>query len=161
MSISKISGITKGSGVKRKKISSSKKNRRRYVAPPLTKKRTGERVNPEDITLKQGKGGQKTGGMTGGFFWHIFRQGIRAGKVFINYDKDTKKAGIQILINQKSQGKGIGRVAYKNACEESKYPKIYASMRKDNIASIKAAAAAGFQEIPSTSGQMAMLWQKK
>jgi hypothetical protein len=159
-STSKISGTKKDKSIKRKKSSSSKRNKRRYVSPPPTKKRTGERVNAEDVILKQGKGGRETGGMPGGFFWHIFHQSVRAGKVFINYDKDTDKADIQIFINRKSQGKGIGRIAYKKACEESKYSKIYASMRKDNIASIKAAVAAGFQEIPSTSGQMAMLWQK-
>jgi len=160
MLVQKKSKKTKGSSVKRKKTSLRKKNKCRYVALPPTKKRTGEKVNPKEIKLQQGKGSPKTGGMQGGFFWHIFHQDVRVGKVFINYNKDTQKADIQIFINQKSQGKGIGRVAYKIACEESKYPKIYASMRKDNIASIKSAVAAGFQEIPSTCGQIAMLWQK-
>ncbi|WP_027360059.1 GNAT family N-acetyltransferase [Desulforegula conservatrix] len=161
MSTPKISGKKKVRSVKRKKSLKPKKNKRRYVAPPPTKKRTGDRVDPDIITLIKGKGSPKNGGMLGGFFWHIFHQDVRAGKIFINFNKDTEKADIKIFINQKSQGKGIGKVAYKKACEESNYSKIYASMRKDNIASIRAAVAAGFEEIPSTSGQMSMLWQKK
>jgi hypothetical protein len=124
------------------------------------RKQTTQKVNPDDVVLKQGKGGLKTGGMPGGKFWHIFHQGVRAGKVFINYDNDTKKAEIQIFLNQKSQGKGIGRIAYRKACEDSKYQEIYALMRKSNIASIKAALAAGFKEIPSKTNQTTMLWQK-
>jgi Acetyltransferase (GNAT) domain len=159
--VTKKSKQTKRGSSKKKTISSAKKNKRRYIAPPPSKKRTGERVSAAHINFKQGKGTPNAGGMSGGYFWHIFHNDIRAGKIFINYDKETNKAEIQIFINRKSQGKGIGRIAYKNACEESKYNKIYATMRKDNIASIKAALAAGFKEIPSSGGQMTMLWQKK
>ena len=62
---------------------------------------------------------------------------------------------MQIFLNQKSQGKeGIGRIASKKACEESEYPEIYAAMRKNNIASIKAAIVADFKEIPSESNEI-------
>ena len=64
------------------------------------------------------------------------------------------------FINQKSQGQGIGRIAYQKACKESKYLEIYASMKKSNIASIRAAFAAGFKIVPSASNQVVMLWPK-
>ena len=136
------------------------KKKRRHPLPPTTKKRKGDRVREDDVVLKIGKGSPKTGGMPGGFFWHIFHKEERAGRVYINYDKNKKRAEIQIFINQKNQGKGIGRVAYKKACELSNYTEIYATMKKSNIASLKAASAAGFIIIPSKTNQIQMLWSK-
>jgi len=136
------------------------KKKCRYPAPKPTRKRIGDRVNEDDIVLKIGTGSLKSGGMPGGFFWHIYYKDEKAGKIYINYDISSNRAEIQIFINQKSQGKGIGRVAYKRACELSQYSEIYATMRKSNTASLKAAFAAGFRAIPSDSNQVQMLWSK-
>ena len=139
-----------------RKHSSKKKLRHPFPAP--TKKCKGDRVKEEDVILKRGKGSPKSGGMPNGFFWHIYHKEERAGKVYINYDKNNKYAEIQIFINQKSQGKGIGCVAYKKACELSQYEVVYATIKKSNIASLKAAFAAGFRIIPSKSNQIQMMW---
>ena len=147
-----------GKAIKRKEHRSKKKLR--HPVPPPTKKRIGDRVGEKDVVLKIGKGSQESGGMQGGFFWQIYHKEERAGKVFINYDINRSQAEIQIFINQKSQGKGIGRVAYKKACDSSQYTEIYATMKKSNIASLKAAFAAGFRTIPSESNQVQMLWSK-
>lgn len=147
-----------GKTIKRKMLRSKKQLR--YPVPPTTKKRIGDRVEEKDVVLKIGKGSIESGGMQGGFFWHIYHKEERAGKVFINYDKNRSRAEIQIFINQKNQGKGIGRIAYKKACESSQYTEIYATMKKSNTASLKAAFAAGFRTIPSESNQVQMLWSK-
>jgi hypothetical protein len=146
--------------VKKKIVKRKSTNKVRYIHPPLTKKRKGARVYSTDVSLKRGRGASNTGGMAGGYFWHIYYKAERAGKIYVNYNKSTKQADIQIFINQKSQGQGIGRIAYRKACEESKYTEIYATMRKNNIASIRAASAAGFTMIPSATHQVAMLWSQ-
>jgi len=133
----------------------------RYALPPPTKKRTGERVKSAEVILKLGKGGKNTGGGKCVFFWHVYYNDKRVGKVFINYDYNKQEAYIQIFINKVDQGKGIGRIAYKKACEESGYNKVFAIIRKNNIASIKAAETAGFVKISSTKcGQLKMVWNR-
>jgi RimJ/RimL family protein N-acetyltransferase len=108
------------------------------------------------IALQQGKGGPLTGGSKGGFFWHIYWGKIKVGRVFINFNKEY----IQIILNKKNQGKGIGKIVYQMACEKSGYERVYAEMSKKNIASIMAATAAGFEKIPSETQQMLMMWKK-
>lgn len=86
-----------------------------------------------------------------------------AGKVFINYIEDEdigNHASIQIFLNKASQGKHVGRHAYSMACELSQYDEVYAHMAKKNIASRKAAKAAGF-EVYSDVGQLIMKWTRK
>lgn len=117
-----------------------------------------------DIVLKKGKGSKKTGGAPGGQFWHVFAKGVKAGKVFINctnHGSSEERASLQIFLNQKSQGKHIGRYAYQKACELSPYNTIYAYMRKSNIASKKAAIAAGFSSVDTASSkQLVMQWTR-
>ena len=121
-----------------------------------------EKVNHKDIVLVRGRGSKNTGGGSGGFFWHIYYKDKKVGKVFINYNVDKQEPYIQIFVNKNYQGKGIGRIAYKKACEASGYDRIFAEIRKSNIPSIKAAEAAGFVAIGKTpSGQIKMVWIKK
>lgn len=98
------------------------------------------------------------------YYWHIYSDKVRAGYVFINYSDDPvlgKHASIQIFLNKKSQGKGIGRIGYREACKKSGLDIIYAHMRKNNIASKKAAIAAGFQEVQDERfNQSVMVWHK-
>lgn len=147
--------------IKRVKLSSSRAPKRRYTPPPPTRRRTRVCVSPDQVELRSGTGTPKHGGMAGGSFWHVYHEGVRAGRVYVNYDKETERASIQIFMNRKSQGKGIGRVAYRMACEESGHRQVYASMRQSNVASIHAARAAGFKEIQEPTGQVTMLWEKE
>lgn len=125
------------------------------------KKKPTERIGPESVALKRGNGGAKTGGMPGGSFWRILCEERIVGRVFINYDTEAGRAEVQIFINQKNQGRGIGRIAYRKACDESGYSVVYAFMRKSNIASIRAAETAGFERAPSENNQVTMLWHRK
>ena len=115
----------------------------------------------EDVSLKEGKGTKQSGGGKGGHYWHIFAGEQKAGKVFINLtgsESTSPQASLQIFLSKAFQGKHIGRYAYQIACETSAYDTIYAHIRKGNAASIKAAAAAGFQEVKDASKQMLMRW---
>jgi hypothetical protein len=119
----------------------------------------------KEVTLKQGKGSKDTGGGKGGFHWSIFWNDKRAGKVYINM-VDLKPIGlhpsIQIYLNKSSQGRHIGRVAYQKACEASNYDTIYAHMKKSNLASRKAAEAAGFKAIKMAGiTQLLLRWVRK
>ena len=102
-----------------------------------------------------GPGGQK---------WRIDYQGKRAGEVFVNVIDDEqlgRHASIQIFLNLKSQGLGIGRIAYRKACELSQHAVIYAHMRKSNLASRKAAEAAGFKDATPTGAiQLVLRWER-
>lgn len=94
------------------------------------------------------------------YYWVIFCNDVRAGKVFI--DKDSLgDFQLQIFLNKKHQGKGIGRIAYSLACQKSGHDKIYVHIRKGNIASIKSAEYAGFRKLDGRKGsQQVMIWNK-
>ena len=120
----------------------------------------------DDVELKAGKGSVETGGGKGGHFWWIYatdssQEEKKAGKVYINLtDEDPvgEHASIQIFLNKSSQGKHIGRWAYKKACEESAYDVVYAHIRKSNVASVKSAEAAGFVKCFPKAPQLIMKW---
>lgn len=122
-------------------------------------------IDPKNVKLVPTKGTINRGGGIGGESWKIEVNNKRVGVIFINLIDELpigKHPSIQIFLNKTSQGKGIGRIAYKLACDKSKYDIIYAHMRKSNIASKKAAIAAGFKElkIPKYT-QLIMIWKRK
>lgn len=122
-------------------------------------------VDPTTIRLMPGKGSAGRGGEPGGHYWHIYAGEIRAGYVYINLIDEApfgKHASIQIHINQAQRGRGIGRIAYLTACNESSHNLIVAHMRKSNVASQRAAAAAGFEIVEDpTIAQLAMAWRRE
>lgn len=118
---------------------------------------------PEDmVELVRTTGTRNRGGGIGGEAWVIRVGEKRAGIVFINIIEDSQRgrhASLQIFLNRASQGRHIGRVAYRAACLASQYSEIYAHMRKSNTASRKAAIYAGFQDATTTDdAQLVMLW---
>lgn len=143
-----------------RRTSSSAKMKLRHPPMPKTKPREGERVQESDVELRRGRGSNAKGAMPGGSFWHIYHQDARAGSVFVNYDGESGQASIQIFLNRKSQSRGIGRIAYQRACEECGHSEVYAFMKRNNIASLRAATAAGFREVPPHTGQVTMVWKK-
>jgi RimJ/RimL family protein N-acetyltransferase len=122
-------------------------------------------LDPRKIHLVQGKGTKGKGGDAGGYYWHIHVDETRAGFVFINWiDEEPigEHASIQIKVNKNLQNRGIGRVAYQLACEESHYDTVYAHMRKSNVASRKAAENAGFKVLENDKiPQLVMFWNRK
>lgn len=107
-------------------------------------------VAPEHVQLVQIRGTPGRGGDVGGEAWKIMVSGKRTGVIFINHINELPigiHASIQIFLNKPSQGRQIGRIAYRVACESSKYDIIYAYMRKSNIASRRAAEEAGFKDM--------------
>ncbi|WP_148216864.1 GNAT family N-acetyltransferase [Phenylobacterium zucineum] len=129
---------------------------------PVTPAPPEERVSPDDVRLVRGKGGPESGGGPGGEAWAIFHKSSRAGRIFINWIDEPPigpHASIQIYLNRQSQGRGVGRIAYRLASEESQYDTIYAHMRKSNEASTRAAAAAGYEDVtPADLSQRLMRW---
>lgn len=123
------------------------------------------KVSANAVHLVRTRGTPKRGGGQGGESWRIEVDGKRVGTVFINLIDEKplgKHASLQIYLNQKNQGIGIGRVAYRLACEASEYLTIYAHMRKSNIASRRAAEKAGFVDTaPVSYQQLIMAWNKR
>lgn len=156
--------------MKAKRPSSKKKpaKRRRPLRPtpkPHPVNTAGRTSVPEwEITLTPTRGTPGRGAGLGGEAWRIDAAGKRAGVVFINCIDEPpvgKHASIQIYLNASSQGRRIGRVGYRKACEESKHPVIYAHMRHENIASIRAAEEAGFVDAtPPGYIQVIMVWKR-
>lgn len=131
----------------------------------MSKSKTNDTIeNSSNIKLISGKGSAKRGGDPGGFYWHIYQRNSRVGYIFINIIDDTiigRHPSIQIHINKNKRGEQLGRIAYRLACEESNYDKIYAHMRKSNLASKKAAQYAGFEVLENDSfSQLVMVWSK-
>ncbi|RSU72108.1 GNAT family N-acetyltransferase [Sphingomonas sp. S-NIH.Pt3_0716] len=138
------------------KPSSAKQKRRRRPAsptpkpPPVVAHSPLGPIDPGLVRLVPSRGTTKRGGGPGGEAWVIEACGERAGTVFINLIEEPpigKHASLQIFLNRESQGRQIGRLAYRKACEASQYDVIYAHMRKSNIASRRAAEEAGFADV--------------
>jgi hypothetical protein len=149
-----------------KKRNVKRRIRRRSSAPkPVRPPVKREPIDPKDVSLVEGTGGPQRGGGVGGHYWHIQVGNQRVGNVFINVIKDDffgEHPSIQIHLNQSARGKQIGRVAYRLASERSGHDKVYAHMRKSNIASRRAAEEAGFKAIEDERiPQLSMIWQRK
>lgn len=121
-------------------------------------------VDPATVRIEAGKGSAGRGSGPGGHYWHIYVGETRVGYVYINVLDEPpfgKHASIQIHINQTQRGRGIGSVAYRLACEQSRHDEVIATMRKSNTASQRAAAHAGFQVIEDAEiTQLAMRWRR-
>ena len=149
----------------------SKTNRRRRStrstpkpAPTKAQSSLGQ-FSPEDVHLVNTPGTPGKVRGPGGEAWRIETAGKRAGQVYINVIDEPPlgtHGSIQIFLNQKSQGRHIGRVAYRAACEASQHDTIYAHMRKSNHASRRAAKAAGFEDVtPEGHTQLIMRRSRK
>lgn len=128
--------------------------------PPVRAHSSLGPVRREDIQLVRTRGTPGRGGDPGGESWRIEVSGKKVGSAFINLIDEPPigpHASIQIYLNRTNQGRKIGRVAYRLACELSEHEIIYAHMRKSNIASRRAAQAAGFSDVtPSGYTQLVM-----
>lgn len=122
------------------------------------------KVRPDEVTLVPLPGTPGKGKGEGGAKWRIDVAGVRAGEVYINFIDEPplgRHASLQIYLNIKSQGRGIGRVGYAKACEMSQHDTIYAHMRRSNTASRRAAEAAGFADAtPPGFTQLILKWQR-
>jgi len=156
---------------KRRKARTRAEARRRASRQREKRKQTQEAtsaprepVRAEDVRLEKGKGTRTRGGGEGGFYWHIHVGEERVGHIYINMIDEQpfgRHASIQIFLNKNQRGRQIGRVAYRIACEASGLTEVYAHMRKSNLASKRAAEAAGFVVVENeTIPQLAMVWQR-
>lgn len=152
-----------------KKVKTPVRRQRPKVATPKPRPRRHPagvgKVDPSKIEIVATKGTPGKGGGEGGHAWTIFAEGQRAGTVFINLIDEAPiglHPSIQIYLNQKNQGRGIGRMGYRLAAEASRYDTIFAHMRKSNIASKRAAEEAGFRDAsPASFAQLIMRWDRR
>jgi hypothetical protein len=116
------------------------------------------------VRLVEGKGSAGHGAEQGGHYWHVYVGEKRAGNVLINmleHDLLGLHPSVQMFLNQDQRGRGIGRVAYRLACELSGYESVFAHMRKSNTASRRAAEIAGFVVVDGGSNQLSMIWRRE
>lgn len=148
-----------------KKKPAKRRRPRRPTPKPRPVNTAGRAPVPErEVVLVPTRGTAGRGAGLGGEAWRIDAAGTRAGLVFINYIDEPpvgKHASIQIYLNASSQGRRIGRVGYRKACEASRYSIIYAHMQHKNVASIRAAEEAGFVDAtPPGHSQVIMVWKR-
>lgn len=142
-----------------------KATRHKTPKPPAVtaKSRLGP-VDSDSVEFARTPGTRERGGGPGGEAWIILAQGKRAGTAYINMVEDVvrgKHASFHVFLNRPSQGRQIGRVAYRLCCLKSQHDVIYAHMRKSNIASRKAAEHAGFVDASAPSdAQLVMVWHR-
>lgn len=93
--------------------------------------------------------------------WNILYNAVHAGKVVVEHD--GLRARINVQLNKAHQGLGIGKYVFHLACLDSHHNIIEAVMRKNNLASMKAAIQAGFFEIEvkEKRSQRHMIWLRK
>ena len=154
--------MTTKSGIKAKRRPPA----RQTPKPRLVKPKIGTpKVRPDEVTLVSMRGTPGKGKGSGGEKWRIEVAGARAGEVYINVIDEPplgRHASLQIYLNIKSQGQGIGRVAYAEACHLSQHSAIYAHMRRTNVASRRAAEAAGFVDVtPAGFTQLILRWDRE
>ncbi|MFP3995133.1 MULTISPECIES: GNAT family N-acetyltransferase [Pseudomonas] len=132
--------------------------------PPVPAKSRLGPVDLENVDFVRTPGSRERGGGPGGEAWIIQVHGKRAGTAYINMVVDAvrgRHASFHVFLNRPSQGRQIGRAAYRLCCQESQHEVIYAHMRKSNIASRKAAEHAGFVEASTPSdSQLVMVWRR-
>lgn len=120
------------------------------------------RVSASEVDLVSVPGTPGKGKGPGGEKWRIEVGGVRAGEVYINVIDEPPighHASLQIYLNIKSQGRGIGRAGYAKACQISSHETIYAHMRRSNVASRRAAEEAGFVDAtPPGFVQLILRW---
>jgi hypothetical protein len=146
----------------------AKRKRPRKRPPPKKEKPfvrfEGPRVTGADVDLRPGKGGPKSGGEQGGFFWHVYVGAVKAGRAWISYHEteDGKpEPSVTVMLNQQSQGRGIGTIAFRRAAELSPYDEVYATVAKKNIASRNALERAGFVTAENQKGsELYMVWRR-
>lgn len=131
---------------------------------PLKRDPATPKVQVEAVALVRVPGTPGKGGGVGGEKWRIEVAGARAGEVYVNLIDEPplgRHASLQIYLNLKSQGRHIGRAAYAKACEMSQHDRIYAHMRRSNLASRQAALAAGFADAtPTGFTQLILVWRR-
>lgn len=120
------------------------------------------RATDDDVELLEGKGSPKTGGGPGGHFWHVLFCGTKAGRAYINYHESEAgepRPSVTVMLNQQSQGRGIGTIAFRRAAELSQYDEVYATVAKKNIASRNALERAGYVVAKEQkSSELYMVW---
>lgn len=131
----------------------------------LTKMTKSKKTKAPDSELQliEGKGTNKLLGDSGGRYWHIYYHGERVGRVYISLVKNEAELQpfITVEINQKSRGVGIGTLVFRTASESSNYDRVFAEMRKSNVASQIAASRAGFVPDPTYTGnQLRLVWER-
>lgn len=89
------------------------------------------------------------------FIFIVERGGIPVGQVRIDLDPTTRTGEVDVAIDPTCQGKGLGATALTEACQEvfahASVDRILGHAKKDNIASQKALAKAGFATIGETT----------
>jgi hypothetical protein len=133
----------------RKTILRRRRSSQRTPPPDGVRSGLREPVAPEDVSLREGKGGPKRGAGPGGEYWHVQVNDRRVGYVYVNVIDESpmgQHASLQIQIAKPWQGRGVGRIAYALAAKASHHSTIYLHMRRSNIASMRAAEHAGFRE---------------
>lgn len=127
------------------------------------RKKDSERASPSDIVLKPGIGSAHSAKQVIIFFWHIFWKGTRAGKVYIAEPKSDDEIGrryVTVMLNKPMQGRGIGAIAFAQACKLSGLPTVYAVARRSHVASQSALKKAGFVPIErNASGEDILRWE--
>jgi len=122
------------------------------------------KITTDKVVLIPVAGTKGKGQGVGGEKWRVEVNGVRAGKAFINVIDEPplgRHASLQVFLNIKNQGKGIGRIVYAKACQQSQHNTIYAHMRKSNIASRRSAEAAGFVDVtPPNVTQLILKWKR-
>lgn len=122
-------------------------------------------ISKDDVELVRVAGSRQRGGGVNGDAWIIMAQGKRAGTAYINMLEDEVRgphASFHIFLNRPSQGRHIGRAAYRLGCEAAvRHSEIYAHMRKSNTASRLAAIHAGFVDATApTDTQLVLRWSR-
>lgn len=129
---------------------------------PVTPRTAEPKVSASEVALVSVSGTPGKGKGPGGEKWRIEFGGVRAGEVYINVIDEPpigRHASLQIYLNIKSQGRGIGSVGYAKACQLSSHETIYAHMRRSNVASRRAAETAGFVDAtPPGFTQLILRW---
>ena|ERR1700730_2173250 len=120
------------------------------------------RARPDEVSLVEGRYMPKSFRR----YWHVSYNGRPAGRVFIvvqNPDSENDPdASITVELNEASRGRGIGTLAFRKASELSGFKKVYATMRKSNIASRIAATRAGFEVLEDKPGkELVLVWRPK
>lgn len=93
-------------------------------------------------------------------YWHVYYAKARVGKIYTEKRKGGEELWLNMFINERFQGKGIGSAALNQVCVRIGKQPLYAEIKKSNIASQRVFKKVGFKFAKETPSGQDILMRK-
>lgn len=93
-------------------------------------------------------------------YWHVYYAKTRVGKIYTEKRKGTEELWLNMFINERFQGKGIGSAALNQVCVRIGKQPLFAEIKKSNTASQRVFKKVGFKQFKENEAGQDILMRK-